>query len=137
MCLPNFREIHAKAVEIFQSEPKVWTDNPTDTAVLKQCDHLLSLFLSHLVVEEGLGLFDISQKQMENVSLDQNLSPALPHLQQFVPADIELLEPLLQGGLRERSLLGLQQLVHGLQALVVLFIPARKMQLFSEPLMCF
>lgn len=97
----------------------------------------VSVCLSHLVVEEGLGLFDISQEKMENVSLDQNLSPALPHFQQFVPANIELLEPLLQGGLRERSLLGLQQLVHGLKAFVVLFIPARKMQLLSEHLMCF
>lgn len=75
---------------------------------------MLRLGFPHLVVEERLGLFDVSQEQMENVSLDQNFSPALPHLQQFVPADIEFLEPLLQGGLRERSLLGLQQLVHGL-----------------------
>lgn len=81
---------------------------------------------SHLVVEEGLGLLDVSQEQVEDVSLDQNLPPALPHLQQLVPAHIQLLQPLLQGGLRERSLLGLQQLVHGLQPLVVLFIPAPK-----------
>lgn len=60
---------------------------------------------------------------MEDVSLDQDLSPTLPHLQQLVPADVELLEPLLQGGLRQRRLLGLQQLIHGLQALVVLLVP--------------
>lgn len=64
--------------------------------------------LSHLVIEEGLGLFNIPKEQMKNVCLDQNLSPALPHLQQFVPAHIELLEPLLQGSLGEGSLLRLQ-----------------------------
>lgn len=55
---------------------------------------------SYLVVQEGFGLFDISQEEVEDVSLDQNFSPALPHLQEFVPADVELLQPLLQGGLR-------------------------------------
>ncbi|TNN65918.1 hypothetical protein EYF80_023918 [Liparis tanakae] len=84
--------------------------------------HLLGVCRSHLVVEEGFGLFDISQEKVEDVSLDQNLPPALPHLQEFVPADIELLEPLLQGGLREGGLLGLQQIVHGLQALGRVFV---------------
>ncbi|KAG7263892.1 LOW QUALITY PROTEIN: hypothetical protein CRUP_027493, partial [Coryphaenoides rupestris] len=70
-----------------------------------------------------LGLLDVAEEEVEDMGLHQHLPAALPHLQQLAPAHVQLLQPLLQGGMGQRGLLRLQQLVDRLQTLSSSYLP--------------
>ncbi len=112
--IPHLWQSNFWGITFSKQKPYLWNVNCVTT--IKRYQGL------HLVIEESLGLLDVPQEEMEDVSLHQHLPPALPHLQQFVPAHVQLVQPLLQSSMRQRCFLRLQEIIHSLETLVVLFV---------------